>query len=223
MDSLTYRSATEVNDSMVRVYGQMFLAILNSMTVGYLVSSSPELINMIFGSALKWLVMFAPLVAVIAISFVIDRVNKLQAMAMLHGFAALMGLSFSIIFVIYASGSIVLSFMGAAVLFAVLSIYGYFTKSNLDSLGQFMFVGLIAIVIAAVINIFVGSTILQMVISSIAIIVFLGLTAYDTQKIREMVSVETQGNEEIRGALTLYLDFINIFLNLLQLFGIKKD
>lgn len=223
MDSLTYRSATEVNDSMVRVYGQMFLAILNSMIVGYLISSSPELINMIFGSALKWLVMFAPLVAVIAISYVIDRVNKLQAMAMLHGFAALMGLSFSVIFVMYTSGSIVLSFMGAAVLFAVLSIYGYFTKSNLDSLGQFMFVGLIAIVIAAVINIFVGSTVLQMVISSIAIIVFLGLTAYDTQKIREMVSVETQGNEEIRGALTLYLDFINIFLNLLQLFGIKKD
>ena len=223
MDSLTYRSASEVNDSMVRVYGQMFLAILNSMIVGYLVSSSPELINMLFGSTLKWLVMFAPLVAVIAISFVIDRVNKLQAMAMLHGFAALMGVSFSVIFVMYTSGSIVLSFMGAAVLFAVLSIYGYFTKSNLDSLGQFMFVGLIAIIIAAVINIFVGSTILQMVISSIAIIVFLGLTAYDTQKIREMVSVETQGNEEIRGALTLYLDFINIFLNLLQLFGIKKD
>lgn len=223
MDSVIYRSASDVNDSMVRVYSQMFLAILNSMIVGYLASTSPELMSTIFGSPLKWVVLFAPLVAVIAITYVIDRVGRLEAVALLHGFAVLMGLSFSVIFAIYTVGSITMSFMGAAVLFAVLSLYGYFTKSNLDSLGQFMFIGLIAIIIAGIINIFIGSTMMQMIISSIAIIIFLGLTAYDTQKIREMVSIDAEGNGEVMGALTLYLDFINLFLNLLQLFGIKKD
>jgi hypothetical protein len=114
--------------------------------------------------------------------------------------------------------------MGAAVLFGVMSLYGYFTKSNLDSLGKFMFVGLIAIIIASIINIFIGSTVGAMVISALAIIIFLGLTAYDTQKIREMVSYDTDtGTAEVSGALTLYLDFINIFLSLLQLFGEKKE
>jgi FtsH-binding integral membrane protein len=114
--------------------------------------------------------------------------------------------------------------MSAGILFAVMSGYGYFTKQSLDSMGKFMFVGLIAIIIASIINIFIGSTVMQMVISAIAIIVFLGLTAYDTQKIREMVSVDGDtGREEVMGALTLYMDFINLFINLLQLFGIKKD
>ena len=142
----------------------------------------------------------------------------------LHGFAALMGLSFATIFVVYNMGSIVSAFMGAAVLFAVMSGYGYFTKKNLDSLGKYLFVGLIAIIIASIINIFIGSTALQMTISAIGIIVFLGLTAYDTQKIREIVSVGGDtGKEEVMGALSLYLDFINLFLMLLQLFGGRRD
>jgi FtsH-binding integral membrane protein len=113
--------------------------------------------------------------------------------------------------------------MSAAVLFAVMSGYGYFTKKNLDSMGQFMFIGLIAIIIASIINIFIGSTVFQMVISAIAVIVFLGLTAYDTQRIREMVTVENDGRAEVLGALSLYLNFINIFLSLLQLFGQRND
>jgi FtsH-binding integral membrane protein len=104
-----------------------------------------------------------------------------------------------------------------------MSFYGYFTKQSLDSLGKFMFIGLIAIVIASIVNIFIGSTVMQMVISALAIIIFLGLTAYDTQKIRENVSVDSTSATEVLGALTLYLDFINIFLNLLQLFGDKND
>ena len=121
-------------------------------------------------------------------------------------------------------GSIVSAFMGAAVLFGTMTAYGYFTKTNLDSMGKFMIVGLIAIIIASIINIFIGSTVLQMVISALAIIIFLGLTAYDTQKIREVVSVGGDtGREEVIGALTLYMDFINLFINLLQLFGLKKD
>jgi hypothetical protein len=141
---------------------------------------------------------------------------------MLYGFAALMGLSFATIFAVFQMGSIITAFMGAAILFGVMSFYGYFTKTNLDSMGQFMFVGLIAIVIASIINIFIGSTVFQMVISALAIIIFLGLTAYDTQKIREMLFYDETGTAEVTGALTLYLDFINIFLSLLQLFGEKK-
>jgi hypothetical protein len=112
--------------------------------------------------------------------------------------------------------------MGAGVLFGVMSFYGYFTKRSLDSVGKFMFVGLIAICIASIVNIFIGSTVMQMVISALAIIIFLGLTAYDTQKIREELSVDASDVAEVRGALTLYMDFINLFLNLLQLFGDRK-
>ena len=146
------------------------------------------------------------------------------ARLMLYVFAAVMGLSFSTIFIVYNLGSIVSAFMGAAILFATMSGYGYFTRRSLESVGQFMFIGLIAIVIASIVNIFIGSSVLTMVISALAIIIFLGLTAYDTQQIREMVSVfEPDSNAEIVGALTLYMDFINLFLNLLQLFGGRKD
>jgi FtsH-binding integral membrane protein len=149
--------------------------------------------------------------------------SKQVAQLCLHGFAALMGLSFSMIFAVFTMGSIVSAFMGAAILFAVMSGYGYFTKRSLDSVGKFMFVGLIAIVIASIVNIFIGSTVMQMVVSALAIIIFLGLTAYDTQRIREMVSVDTNPAVEVSGALSLYMDFINLFLNLLQLFGGRKD
>ena len=120
-------------------------------------------------------------------------------------------------------GSVFTAFMGAAILFGTMSAYGYFTKQSLDSLGKFMIVGLIAIIIASIVNIFIGSTVMQMVISALAIIIFLGLTAYDTQRIREMLMEESTDAAEVQGALTLYLDFINIFLNLLQLFGDKKE
>ena len=222
-NSNVYRSAGEINSAMGRVYGHMGLAVITSMIVSYLVGTTPELLQFFFTGILKWIVIFAPLAAIFAISFLMEKVGKQGAQLMLHGFAALMGLSFAMIFAVYTMGSIVSAFMGGAVLFGVMSGYGYFTKQSLDSLGKWMFVGLIAIVIASIINIFVGSTVGQMVISALAIIIFLGLTAYDTQKIREEVSVDNNGLAEIRGALTLYLDFINLFINLLQLFGGKKE
>jgi FtsH-binding integral membrane protein len=217
-----YRSASAINSAMGRVYGHMGLAVLTSMIVSFLVGNSAELMTFFFTGAMKWVVIFAPLVAILAVSFAMENLSKNALQLFLHGFAALMGLSFATIFVVYNMGSIVSAFMAAAVLFGVMSGYGYFTKKNLDSLGQFMFIGLIAIIIASIINIFVGSTVFQMVISAIAIIVFLGLTAYDTQKIREMVSYDNDGKAEVMGALSLYLDFINIFLSLLQLFGERK-
>jgi FtsH-binding integral membrane protein len=219
----TYRSATAINSAMGRVYANMFLAVINSMVVSYLVSTSPELMQFFFTGAMKWLVIFAPLVCILGMSFAQSSFSRNGLQIFLHAFAALMGLSMATIFVIYTTASIVTAFMGAAVLFAVMSFYGYFTKTSLDSVGKFLFVGLIAIIITSIINIFIGSSLLQMTVSALAIIIFLGLTAYDTQKIREMVSVDRDGREEVMGALTLYLDFINLFINLVQLFGGRKD
>jgi FtsH-binding integral membrane protein len=218
-----FRSASQINQAMGRVFGHMGLAVVTSMIVSMLVAGSPGLMALLFGTALKWVVIFAPLVAILALSFGLEKLTKTQATVALHGFAALMGVSFATIFVIYNLGSIVSAFMGAAVLFGTMAFYGYFTKRDLSGLGQFLFIGLIAIVIASIINIFIGSSVAQMVISALAIVIFTGLTAYDTQNIRQMVSVDNPGNLEIAGALTLYLNFINIFLSLLQLFGQKND
>jgi uncharacterized protein len=224
MSTLAWKSTGEIVNAMNRVYGHMALAVVTSMVVSFLVSSSPALMAFFFTGFMKWIVIFAPLVAIFAISFNMHKVSYGTAQMMLHGFAALMGLSFATIFVVYTSMSIVTAFMGAAVLFGTMSLYGYFTKRDLTSIGQFMFIGLIAIIIASVINIFIGSTVAQMVISALAIVIFMGLTAYDTQKIREIVSVGGDtGKEEVAGALTLYLDFINIFLSLLQLFGNRNE
>jgi FtsH-binding integral membrane protein len=222
--TVSYRSAQEVNAAMGRVYGHMSVAVLVSMLVSYFVGTTPELLQFFFTGVLKWIVIFAPLAAIFGVSYVLgNNPSKQVAQLCLHGFAALMGLSFSMIFAVFTMGSIVSAFMGAAILFAVMSGYGYFTKRSLDSVGKFMFVGLIAIVIASIVNIFIGSTVMQMVVSALAIIIFLGLTAYDTQRIREMVSVDTNPAVEVSGALSLYMDFINLFLNLLQLFGGRKD
>ena len=220
---VAYRSASEINSAMGRVYGHMSLAVVVSMIVSYFVGSSPELLAFFFTGWMKWIVIFSPLAAIFGVGYVLgNNPSKGVAQLCLHGFAALMGLSFAIIFAVFTMGSIVSAFMGAGILFGVMSGYGYFTKQSLDSVGKFMFVGLIAIVIASIVNIFIGSTVMQMVISALAIIIFLGLTAYDTQKIREELSVETNDSAEVRGALTLYMDFINLFLNLLQLFGDRK-
>jgi FtsH-binding integral membrane protein len=223
MNTVVYRTAEQINSAMLNVYNNMFLAVVNSMIVSMLVASSPALMQFLFTGAMKWIVMFAPLLMIFALGYGMEKMTRSQAQLALHGFAALMGLSFATIFVVFSIGSIVGAFMAAAVLFATMSLYGYFTRQSLDSLGQWMFVGLIAIVIASVINIFVSSSVAQIVISALAIVIFLGLTAYDTQKIREMVSVDHNGNTEVVGALTLYLDFINLFLNLLQLFGGRRE
>jgi FtsH-binding integral membrane protein len=222
MEYAVYRSATEINSAMGRVYGNMSIAVIISMIVSYYVGTTPELLEFFFTGVLKWIVIFAPLAAIFAISFAMEKATKPTAQLMLYGFSALMGLSFAMIFAVFTMGSIVSAFMGAAILFAVMSGYGYFTKRSLDSMGKFMFIGLIAIIIASIVNIFIGSSVMQMVISALAIIIFLGLTAYDTQKIREEVSYDNDGVAEVRGALTLYMDFINLFLNLLNLFGDRK-
>lgn len=224
MELAIYRSASQINEAMARVYKHMSLAVITSMIISYFVGTTPALLEFFFTGAMKWVVIFSPLVAILAFSFAQERFSAQGLQLFLHGFAALMGLSFSTIFAVYTMGSIVSAFMGGAILFGTMSFYGYFTKRDLTSMGQFLFVGLIAICFASIVNIFIGSTVMQMVISALAIVIFLGLTAYDTQTIRELVSRDTEtGREEVIGALTLYLDFINLFLSLLQLFGGKKE
>jgi FtsH-binding integral membrane protein len=220
----SYASVSDINSRMISVYNNMFLAVVTSLIVSVLVASSPALMAVLFGTALKWVVIFAPLVAILGMSFVMNRATQGQARAFLHGFAALMGLSMSTIFVVFTTASIVSAFFGAAVLFGTMSMYGYFTKKSLESWGSFLLVGLIAVVITSIVNIFIGSSTLAMVVSAVAIIVFLGLTAYDTQRIRTELSVyEPDSKAEILGALSLYLNFINLFMSLLQLFGERKE
>lgn len=223
--AIAYPSAAEVNTAMGRVYGYMMTAVLNSMLVSYLVGSSPEAMAFFFTGFMKWIVIFAPLAFIFLVPVLLNSgIPKAGKVLTLHAFAALMGLSMATVFAVYTMGSIVSAFMGASVLFGTMSAYGYFTKQSLEGLGKLLFVGLIAIIIASIINIFIGSTVMQMVISAIAIIIFLGLTAYDTQQIREMIMLgDADDSVEISGALTLYLDFINLFMNLLNLFGDKKD
>lgn len=217
------RSASEINSAMGRVYGHMCLAVLVSMFASILVASSPAVMAVLFGTGLKWIIMFAPLVAILGMSLAYEKMTKSTLQTLLYAFAVLMGLSFSTIFIVYQIGSIVSAFMGAAILFGTLSFYGYFTKKDLSGFGTLLFVGLIAVVLASIVNIFIGSSVFAMTISAVAILVFLGLTAYDTQQIRQMVSYENDGKMEIMGALSLYLNFINIFLSLLQLFGNRND
>ncbi len=223
MNAGTIRSASAINSAMGRVYANMAVAVLISMVVSFLVGTNATLLAFFFTGALKWVVIFAPLVAILIAGFAVEKMSKATVQLFLYGFSALMGLSFATIFAVYNMGSIASAFMAGAVLFGVMSFYGYFTKKDLTSMGSLLFVGLIAIIIASIINIFLASTVFQMVISAIAVLVFLGLTAYDTQKIREMVTYDNDGKMEVWGALTLYLDFINLFLSLLQLFGGRKD
>jgi len=220
----TYASASDINNRMISVYNNMFLAVVNSLIVSLLVASSSGLMALLFGTWLKWVVIFAPLVMIFAMTWVMEKATYGEARAMLHIFAALMGLSMSTIFITYTTASIVSAFFGAAVLFGTMSLWGYFTKRSLEGWGSFLLVGLIAVVITSIVNVFIGSSTLAMVVSAVAIIVFLGLTAYDTQRIRQEVTVMGPDSKaEILGALSLYMNFINLFISLLQLFGGRRD
>ena len=219
----SYRGAEAINTAMARGYGHMGLAVVTSLIVSYFVGPTPELLAFFFTGVRKWIVMFLPLVLAFVVPWALSNAGKTMASVLLHIFAAAMGLSFSVIFAIYQMGSIAGAFMSAAVLFGVMSFYGYFTKRSLDSIGKWLFVGLIAIVIASIINMFLQSGPLAQVVSALAIVIFTGLTAYDTQKIRETLMYDDDHRVEIMGALTLYMDFINLFLSLLQLFGDKKE
>jgi hypothetical protein len=180
----------------------------------------------LFASPLKWVVMLAPLGMVFLLSARIQRMSTSGAQMAFWAFALLMGLSLSSIFLVYAHDSIARVFFITAAAFGGLSLYGYTTKKDLSGWGSFLIMGLIGIIIASIVNIFLASSALQFAVSVIGVLVFAGLTAYDTQRIKEMYNVaddgSVMGRKAIMGALSLYLDFINLFIMLLSLFGNRQ-
>ena len=182
--------------------------------------------NTIYASGLKWVIMLAPLAVVFYMSFGIAKMSAAKAQTTFWVFAALMGASLSSIFLIYTGASITRVFFITAGTFGAMSIYGYTTKRDLTKFGSFLMMGLIGIIIASIVNIFMKSTMMYFVISILGVLIFVGLTAYDTQKIKNMYLAsddsEISGKKAVMGALTLYLDFINLFIMLLRLFGQRR-
>ena len=180
----------------------------------------------LFGSGLVWVVMLAPLALVFFLSFRISKMSVGAAQVTFWGYAALLGVSLSFIFAAYTASSITQVFFIAAATFGAMSLWGYTTNRDLTGMGSFLFMGLIGIILASVVNIFIGSSAIGFAVSVIGVLVFTGLTAYDTQKIKNLYSVNDDGTvagrKAIMGALTLYLDFLNIFLFMLQLFGDRR-
>lgn len=180
----------------------------------------------VFGSPLKWVLMFAPLGMVLFLSFRVHKMSVTAAQATFWAYAAMVGLSLSTIFMVYTQQSVVQVFFVTAASFGALSLFGYTTKRDLSAWGSFLFMGVIGIIIASVVNIFLASSALTFAISAIGVLVFAGLTAYDTQQIKEMYyegdGSDVMGRKAIMGALRLYLDFINMFMFLLQLFGQRR-
>jgi FtsH-binding integral membrane protein len=208
---------------MLRVYNYMVGGLGITGLVAFVTANTPALFDAIYGTPLMWVVMLAPLGMVMFLSFRVHKMSFATAQMTFWAFAAVMGLSLATIFVIYTGASITRVFFITSGTFAAMSLYGYTTKRDLSGLGSFLFMGLIGIIIASVVNMFLASTMMDFVISVLGVLIFTGLTAYDTQKIKEMYfegdTNETSGKKAIMGALRLYLDFINLFLMLLRLFG----
>lgn len=220
--------AAEQASFMTRVFGWMSLALLTSAAVAVYVASSPDLIKAIFGNKITfWILIIAQFGSVIALSAGIQRMSATVATAIFLGYSALTGLTLSSIFMLYTTSSIASTFMVTSITFGAMSAYGYFTKRDLTTLGNMAMMGLMGIVIASIVNIFLHNDTLHWVITYLGVLIFVGLTAYDTQKIKNMNIIGNAGTEEDRkesilGALTLYLDFINLFLMLLNIFGDKR-
>ena len=182
--------------------------------------------NAIYNSALMWVIAFAPLGIVMWMSFGLAKMSASKAQTLFWVFAALMGASLSSIFMVYVEASIARVFFITAGTFAAMSLYGYTTKTDLSKLGSFLMMGLIGIIIASIVNIFLKSSQMEFIISILGVLIFVGLTAYDTQKIKDMYydggNTEVMAKKSIMGALTLYLDFINLFIMLLRLFGQRR-
>lgn len=211
---------------MLKVYNYMASGLALTGIVAMLTSSSETMVQMIFGTPLQWVVMLAPFGFILALSFGIHKMKTSTVQTLFWAFAGVMGLSMASIFLIYTGTSIARVFFITAGTFAGMSLYGYTTKRDLSGFGSFLIMGLIGIIIASIVNIFLASSALHFVISVVGVLVFVGLTAYDTQKIKSIYSASDSSDvatkKAVNGALSLYLDFINLFIMLLQLFGDRR-
>lgn len=220
--------AAEQQRFMVRVYNWMAAGLAITGFMAFYVSSSPAMINILFGNPI------VPIILIIAqiglVFWLASRVMQMsvsQATGVFLLYAGLTGVTFSTLFVVYTSASITSTFLVTAGTFGAMSLYGYTTKKDLTSWGSFLFMGLIGLIIASVVNMFMQNSMMSTIISYVGVLIFVGLTAYDTQKIKEMNIIGNEGTDEdtkeaIQGALTLYLDFINLFLMLLRLMGDRR-
>ena len=224
-----------LREYMLRIYNYMASGLALTGIIAYVTANIPAIKGLMYTAGpsgyleptgLAWIAMLAPLGFILALSFGINRMKASTAQAVFWGFAAVMGLSLSNIFLTYTGASIARVFFIAAGTFAAMSLYGYTTKRDLTKLGGFLFMGLIGIILASIVNIFVQSGPMAFVISVIGVLVFVGLTAYDTQTIKNMYyagdSDSVGSKKALMGALRLYLDFINLFILLLQLFGQRR-
>ncbi len=220
--------AAEQQRFMVRVYNWMTAGLAITGFMAFYISNNEAIMNIIFSNPIMPIVLM--IVQIGLVFWLASRVMQMsvsQATGVFMLYAGLTGITFSFIFVVYTSASITSTFMVTAGTFGAMSLYGYTTKKDLTSWGSFLFMGLIGIIIASVVNMFMQSTAMHMIITYAGVLIFVGLTAYDTQKIKEMNILGNEGTDEdtkeaIRGALTLYLDFINLFLMLLRLMGDRR-
>ena len=215
---------------MLRVYNLMALALGITGVAAWgtyaLAMSNPAFANLIYASPLRWVLMLAPLGLVFFLGFRINSMSVSAAQTTFWAYAALLGASLSTIFIVFTGASIVQTFFISATAFGALSLYGYTTKRDLTAMGSFLIMGVWGILIASIVNIFLQSSAMQFAISAIGVLAFAGLTAYDTQKIKEMYfegdDDVTGGRKAIMGALNLYLDFVNLFMFMLQFLGDRR-
>lgn len=213
---------------MQRVYNYMGCGLAATGAVAYLASTSIELMRFMFGNPIMALIVaILPLIAGITLSWRINKIDSSTAQMIFWAFAGLMGLSLSSVFMVYTGSSIASTFFVTSAMFLSMSIYGYVTNSDLSKMGSILMMGVIGLVIAGLVNMFLKNHMFHMVISFLGVIIFTGLTAYDTQKIKnyylESDSAEIANKKAIIGALGLYLDFVNMFLYLIQLIGVRKE
>ncbi|ALH82167.1 hypothetical protein AN936_17930 [Sphingopyxis macrogoltabida] len=212
---------------MLRVYNYMASGVLLTGIVAMLVASTPALYQPIFGTPLKWVVMLAPLAFVFLFSFRIEKMSAATAQTMFWVFSGLMGLSLASVFLVFTGASIAQTFFVTAIMFLSMSLYGYTTGRDLSKVGSFLIMGLIGVVLASLVNLFLQSSALQLVVSIVGVIVFTGLTAWDTQNIKSQYAAhhghEANSKLAVFGALSLYLNFVNLFQMLLTLMGQREE
>ena len=209
---------------MSRVYGWMFAGLMTTGLVALLAASSQQAVMMV--AQFRWVFLIAQLGLVFALSGLAPRLSAPVAGALFLVYSVLTGLTFSVLFYVYTGGSIANAFLMSAGAFGAMSVYGAVTKKDLSGWGTFLFMGLIGVVIASVVQIFVQNSMLNFVLGCAGVVLFSGLAAYDTQRLREMHAAEgyrSATSASINGALVLYLDFINLFISLLRLFGARRD
>ncbi len=211
---------------MNKVYGTMSVGLLVTAGVAWAVGNNAEMLSFFFTGFVRYIVMFLPLIMVFAFGALLNRISAAGAQLFFYVFAAAMGLSIAWIFAVYTGFSITQTFLVTSIAFAGLSLYGYTTKKDLSGMGTFLMMGLIGLIVASIVNMFLGSGVVQLAISAIGVLIFAGLTAYDTQKIKSTYlahahhgDTEWLGKAAIMGALNLYLDFVSMFIFLLSFLG----